>query len=138
MTLPKSADAIFIEASKTQSGKIRSLNLKQLYDEGVNTDGVLIGHYSNVTVYLKSIAANYGRDSKSDHITLRDTGDFYATFKVVFLKNSFTIQANDNKDGDHLQEIYPKILGLTDESKAELSQLIKPNIVKAIRAKILQ
>jgi len=135
--LPKIADKLFIAAVKENEAYIRTLNLYQLYEQGVNTDAEIIGYYSPVSIYLKGVAANYGRDSKTDHITLKDTGAFYDSFKVVIQKTQFKIIADDNKDGNHLQDAYPKIIGLTEESMGKLKERMLPIIIEDLRTEIL-
>jgi hypothetical protein len=65
--------------------------------------------------------------------TLRDTGDFYATFSVIPDRGFFTITANTIKDDDDLQDRWgDNLLGLTDENKTILFILIEEILVEKI------
>lgn len=119
-TLTVQAIAAPIWNDKYMQAQVIELNTdSQLYDKGVDADGVPIGQYSPFTVdYKQSIAGRLGNDTRTDHITLKDTGDFYRSFRFVPLSNGFEITADTDKGGgDDLAEMYGrKILGLTDES----------------------
>jgi len=98
----------------------------QLYEQGITSDGKFLGDYSTFTFeYKTTIAATLGNDTRSDHITLKDTGAFYNSFKFVNGKDSFSIEADTIKDGEDLIERDGKILGLTDENKLVVQKWIK-------------
>lgn len=98
------------------------IRIDQLFEQGVNEDGQVIGTYSIVTetVYNPEKVAG-------SHYTLRDTGDFYRSFMMQVLPDGIIVDANGVKeDGtDLLQKFTDKILGLTDESKIKLIEKIK-------------
>lgn len=117
--------------------KIITLNKHQLYDLGTMSDGEPTGQYSNATKYFyKPLAAAEGRDGKTDHITLKDTGDFYSSMKVRQEDDVFYIEADMVKEDSDLEARFPEALGLTDESKEEIINEIKPKILEAIRQEI--
>ena len=93
------------------------LNQIQLYDKGINADGLTLGEYSPVTIgYWKPLAASEGRDGKTSNVTLKDTGDFYNSMKFEKDSQQFWISGDVNKGGTNLMQIYGQILGLTTES----------------------
>lgn len=98
------------------------IRIDQLFEEGINEDGQVIGTYSIVTetVYNPEKVAG-------SHYTLRDTGDFYRSFMMQVLPDGIIVDADGIKeDGtDLLQKFTDKILGLTDESKIKLIEEIK-------------
>jgi hypothetical protein len=98
------------------------IRIDQLFEEGINEDGQVIGTYSIVTetVYNPEKVAG-------SHYTLRDTGDFYRSFMLQVLPDGIIVDADGIKeDGtDLLQKFTDKILGLTDESKIKLIEEIK-------------
>jgi hypothetical protein len=111
----------------------------QLYDKGVDAAGNQIGEYSFWTkAYFKPLAAAEGRDGRTDHITLKDTGEFYASFQFVNESDGFHITANTLKeDGNDLAVIYGgKILGLTSESIAAISPEIRERLAELARKAI--
>ena len=93
------------------------LNQIQLYDKGINADGLTLGEYSPVTIgYWKPLAASEGRDGKTSNVTLKDTGEFYNSMKFEKDSEQFWISGDVNKGGTDLMQIYGQILGLTTES----------------------
>ena len=111
----------------------------QLYDKGIDAAGNELGQYSFWTkAYFKPIAASQGRDGRTDHITLKDTGEFYASFRFVNEPDGFMISANTIKDdGNDLAVIYGnKILGLSSESMAEITPEIRERLVELSRKTI--
>jgi hypothetical protein len=107
----------------------------QLYEKGIDSKGNSLGDYSFVTkYYFKPLAATEGRDGRTDHITLKDTGEFYRSFKVKVYKDSFVISANTQKEDNDLAQIFGReILGLTNESLSELIPEIKERINEILR-----
>lgn len=111
----------------------------QMYDKGINSEGDQIGEYSFWTkAYWKPLAAAEGRDGRTDHITLKDTGEFYASFRFVNEPDGFKITANTLKeDGNDLAVIYgEKILGLSSESMAYIRPEIRERLSQLTRKAI--
>ena len=103
----------------------------QLYDKGVDSDGNSLGEYAPITInYYKPLAASEGRDGRTDHITLKDTGTFYKSMKVVNKADSFEIDADDP---NNLQGRYPDLLGLTDDSKNEIIPQIRDSLIEKLK-----
>lgn len=105
---------------------------EQLYERGVDSEGRSLGAYSFVTKYhYKPIAAKEGRDGRTDHVTLKDTGDFYRSFRFKNEKDGFYFEANTIKEDTDLAEVFGKeIIGLTNQSKADVSRWIKEPLQK--------
>lgn len=113
----------------TQQEIIR-LNQEQLYEEGIDSEGfeldnidniyTLPGVYSQFTVQIKR-----EKGQRFDHITLRDTGAFYDSFRVIVDRDAFTLDANDLKDGTHLFHVYgDDVMGLTGFNKERVKNVI--------------
>jgi hypothetical protein len=116
--------------------------LDQLYIQGENADGRIIGVYSAVTEYLtQGQSYTYEgvttRKLEGHKMTLFDSGDFFKTFDIKYENDGFRILADDTKDDTHLLNRYPKIIGLSDESKVKLIEMLKPYLLASIR-KILR
>jgi len=94
---------------------------KQLYEKGINSLGRSLGRYSEITIMIKKFEGK-----PFDRVTLKDTGDFYRTFKVEVRKGEIVISANTIKDDDDLIEKYgSEIIGLTDENLEKLINFAK-------------
>lgn len=111
----------------------------QLFQNGIDATGTVIGEYSPVTEQLnegKVFSFDGKRRTKKagEPIFLYDTGDFYRSFKVVVKKDGFVIEANTNvEDGRPLDKQFGKdILGLTNESKGIISKAIQKEVAKGI------
>ena len=77
-----------------------------------------------------------GRGGKQ--YTLRDTGEFWDSFKVIVEKGSITINADPIKDNDNLFEIYgTDIVGLTDENLQILINVALENFIRYYEKNIL-
>jgi hypothetical protein len=107
----------------------------QLYEDGVDSLNKKLGNYSPYTINLKNL-----KGQKTSHITLKDTGAFYDSFKVQVDRSGITIIADDESIYDiPLTEDYGiDILGLTDENKAFLFDWLDENYNKYVRRKLFQ
>ncbi len=106
----------------------------QLYELGEDSKGRSLGNYSPVTIDFKLFGSG---DSRIDHITLKDTGEFYESFIVRPKKKGFTIEANPNKDGDNLFSIYGKdIVGLNDDNKELLMAFVAEDFNKELLKRV--
>tara|TARA_B100001287_G_C22686610_1_gene534240 strand:+ start:15205 stop:15678 length:474 start_codon:yes stop_codon:yes gene_type:complete len=109
----------------------------QLFEKGIRSDGTEIEpFYSPFTVELKQ-----SRGQRTDHVTLKDTGDFYNSF-VAFVDSSkdIIIQSNpikiDESTGFETNLIFKygeKIEGLTQENINILNQKLLVPIQKYIK-----
>jgi len=109
---------------------------EQLYDEGIRSDRSQIGEY---TAYTKQLKSSGTGDKKIDHITLKDTGEFYKSFRVKPSKKGFKITANPNKDDTNLfTEFGVDIVGLTKESVFKLLDFIEPMFSKEVEKRLFQ
>jgi len=117
---------------------ILQLNKDQLYDLGITADGKDLGGYAPYTLeYKEHEAGKLGRDTRSDHITLKDTGAFYDSFKLRSDIGGFIISADTKKEDTDLIT-FGKILGLTNENKGTLRGWVKPLFIAKVRAQIFR
>lgn len=124
--------AIDVEA---QDEIIRLNTQEQLYDEGIDSNENSLGEYSPVTKMIKT-----GLGQRIDHVTLKDTGAFYRSFRVIVKKDSFEIVADDVSLYDRpLTEVYGiDILGLTPDNLSWLGDFILTKYREYIEKHLLQ
>lgn len=125
---------------KVLQAQVIDLNKEnQLYENGVTANGKFLGEYAPFTYrYKTQMAGLLGNDTRADHITLKDTGSFYDSFKFRNRNDGFIIEAKTEKeDGTDLSVAYgPQILGLTDESITEIIPEVRQRMVDVVRSKI--
>lgn len=87
---------------------------EQLFEKGITSTGVSIADYapySQVTVEIKR-----QKGQPVNRVTLRDEGDFHASFAIKADNEQFEIVANDWKVKDLTLYYGDEILGLTDDN----------------------
>lgn len=123
--------------------EILDLNrIGQLFNKGIDSEGRRLsdvgGPYANLTLRL---AEEKGRPKKSrEDINLHDTGEFYRSFYIVLGSKEFYIEADTLKPGptDLKEEWGEDILGLTQESKDELTTWIRELLVPMVRQWLIE
>lgn len=121
---------------------VRLNRVEQLYEQGLDANDKIIGTYSYTTAseagentyIFNGIVShkNYG-----EPYTLFDSGEFYESFRVIVGTDGFVITANTAKpDGDLTQ--FGEILGITPESKDELSEKMVPFLRESLREEMLK
>ncbi len=113
---------------------IVSLNKDQLYEKGqidVNNPGKK-ERYAASTIKQKSKRATF---KKTEFVTLKWTGDFHESFKVVIFDKEFIITSKDLKWANWLEpnKRFENALGLTDDSKSKLREEILPIIIRRLK-----
>jgi len=129
-------EAWFFVIDEELKDEIIRLNTQdQLYEDGIDSLSETLGDYSSYTVARKSM-----KGQKTSNITLKDTGDFYKSFKVKVTATGFIIKADDSSKYDiPLTESFGlDILGLTEENKLFLYDYLEENYNKYVREKLLQ
>lgn len=109
----------------------------QLFEKGIDGLGKSLGQYAPSTKFFKrTIAGRLGRDTRSDHITLRDTGAFHSSIKVRLERDGIKIDSDPIKEDKNLLEVYgEEILFLTEENLTEFRNvLLKDDLIRKIRA----
>lgn len=125
---------------QTMQAQILDLNTEsQLYERGIDADSKSLGGYAPFTIeYKETIAGQMGNDTRTANVTLKDTGEFYRSFRFVKAADGFHIEADTEKDGGvDLAYLYgPKILGLTNESRQQIIPDIRERMLAIAREKI--
>jgi hypothetical protein len=126
-----------LDDKQLQAQIIDLITESQMYNLGVDGKGETLGEYAPVTIsFYKPRAASIGNDGRTDHVTLKDTGEFYASFRVASTNEGLVVKAETDKGDNDLIDIYPNLLGLTDASKAEILPEIRQSILELIREQI--
>ncbi len=119
------------------------LNLvDQLYTQGIDINDKIIGTYSYLTA-VKAGEEHYiynglvSVKAYKEPYTLYETGEFYDSFKVIVDQDGFVIEANTTKPDKDLLD-YGPILGLTADSKHELTKKMLPLLHKSLREYLLK
>jgi hypothetical protein len=88
----------------------------QLFEEGVDVFGVSLFQKRPYTPFTQKIKLSKGQPSK--RVTLKDTGDYYKTFRVLVESNGdFKIQSDPIKDGRSLFDKWDNVEGLTESNR---------------------
>ena len=107
----------------------------QLFEKGEDGLGNPLGEYADSTKFFKEIiAGQLGRSTRSDHITLKDTGEFYESVRIKLTSKGIEIVAETKKDNNDLIDKFGKeILFINDEN---LDDFIRPNLLDDLRKDI--
>jgi len=124
---------------KNLQAQIIDLNTtSQLYNKGVDAEGRSLGEYSLATIYgTSNFSGKIEKGQRFDHITLNDTGEFYQSFRFVNQSDGFTITADSVKDGNDLEKVFGKIVGLTQESVQEIIPEVRESMLAETRKAII-
>ena len=129
--------SLFLQEDDLEDVIIELNTQDQLFDQGIDAKGVTLesigGSYAPITVSIKRTEG-----LPFDRITLRDTGEFYKSFRVVVESDGFVIEADTLKNGVDLTTRWGNdILGLTDQSIEKLAFFIRPLVVEFVRQYML-
>ncbi len=113
---------------------IIELNQEQLYDRGVDSEGKDLGRpgYSDYTIEIKK-----KKGQRYDHVTLKDTGRFYKSFRIRVNKDGFTIDAKAPGKPDLYYRYGVDILGMDDVSQLQFSHILVSKLHEQILENIL-
>lgn len=125
--------ATIMRDSDFQKWMLDTIRQKQLYEKGIRGDGTEIGQYSLFSKLFKI-------DRNLDHITLKETGDFYNSLNVVIGYDDFFITGNGDKVDDlgnktNLFDRYDNngtLLSFTEENEVILSEIIQNKLLDEI------
>jgi hypothetical protein len=127
-----SVDAITDAAIIENKDDILNANRDQMYERG-EIDVQRPGYrekYAASTIKQKRKSARF---PKTDFITLKWTGDFHDSLKLLLFKDKIVIQSDDMKWANWLETRFNNALGLTEESLKAIRDKIKLSFIKLIR-----
>lgn len=123
---------LFDQSLKENESAICDLNRDQMYEEGVmNVKTGQKEHYAESTKRAKKKAPF----SKTEFVTLKWMGTFHKELKIVVFKDYFVVQSNNKIWGNYLEPNprFTSALGLTKDSKSELRNLMRNELIKKIK-----
>jgi hypothetical protein len=125
---------VIAEAKQFEQYILRSNTEEQLYRRGQDSEGFeLMPSYTPFTVQIKR-----SKGQPTDRVTLLDTGQFHASFYVIWQDTEFEIYAKDVLTPKLAGKYGPEIFGLDDNSQQDLidnlRQPLKDNLKKAVAA----
>lgn len=105
-----------------ESQDIVDMNKQQLLS-GFDADGAPLGEYSPTSIEIRQ-----KKGLQTDHIDLRYSGRFQASFVIERRGNIFDLEALDPKWIDKLEPRWPDALGLTKANEDKLTELLSQQI----------
>lgn len=133
----KNMERVLNEIIKDNTKEILALNRDQMYEQGVvdvnNPSAIL--NYAPSTIRQKNKRARFKR---TDHITLKWDGGFHEGLFLKIEKDQFIISSKDSKwakfsSGEWGAGRFENALGLTEESKGEVRELVKSDLIIGFR-----
>ena len=113
--------------------------IDQLFNQGIDSKGQSLGEYAASTILGTSkFKGKIEKGQPTDRVTLKDTGDFYKSFNILFEEDGFEITADENIDYvPKLLDTYGEdIVGLTTDNLQEAIFVIRGAIIRKIENKI--
>lgn len=116
---------------RSSTDEIKRLNKEQLYNFGVDSEGVKLKRYAS-NYYAKE--KNY--DNRRPGFGVPDlyvTGKFYKGFYTSISPNKIEISSKDSKTQKLIDNYTPDIFGLTDDNETYFAiRTLRPEIIKYI------
>lgn len=106
-------DDIILGLIQGEERTVLDLNREsQLFDLGEDANSREIRpRYTPYTIQIKRL-----KGQPIDRVTLKDTGDFYRSFDIVYTADAFEILALDSKTQKIVAKYGYEVLGLSDDS----------------------
>ena len=111
----------------------------QLFEQGIDSKGRSLGDYSIATIEgTSNFRGKKQKGQRYDHITLKDTGDFYRSFRIELTGSTFKIVADGQKEETNLFAEYGiDIIGLTQFNMSVVMSAAVPIIQKYIKSVLI-
>lgn len=104
----------------------------QLYELGINIKEVSLMSYAPYSATTRLM--KFLKHQPTNRVTLRDTGDFYQSFKVVATIEGFELEATDFKTEKLVFKYGKDIIGLTDKNLSIfVHEYIYPELNRTLR-----
>lgn len=124
------------EIMRNEEVIVRMIAEEQLYELGIEGKGIEIKSYAPYAP--RTIERKKRKGQPYDRVTLRDTGEFHASLKVVFDDNGFYVTSTDDKSKYLLDRYGKTIFRLTNQNLSILlNEYIKPSLKEKFKNYIL-
>lgn len=111
---------------------IKMVTQEQLYEKGIEGRGIEISSYSPYKP--RTIKKKIRKGQPYDRVTLKDTGEFYASLHVEHDDEGFYVTSSDDKSQYLLKRYGKTIFRLTDENlKVLLHDYIRPSLKQKMK-----
>lgn len=108
---------------------------EQLYEQGIEGRGIKIASYKPYAP--RTIRDKIRKGQPYDRVTLRDTGEFHVSLKVVFDNEGFYITSDDEKSQYLLDKYGKTIFRLSDENlKILINDYIRPSLKSKLKERL--
>lgn len=105
---------------------------KQLFEEGIDGKGNRLPGYVRTTIRIK-----ISKGQPADRTTLRDTGDYHASFTIDAYDDRFEVKTNVDYDKYIVGRYGEDIMRVTIQNMREfLETYYKPNLIRYVNNKI--
>lgn len=120
------------EILKYEDVIISMVTEQQLYEQGIEGRGIKISSYQPYS--QRTIKRKQKKGQPTDRVTLRDTGEFYASLHVEFDGKGFYVTSTDDK-AEYLLKRYGKtIFRLTNENlNILIREYIRPELHERLK-----
>ena len=126
-------DALLLDLVRYNEAAVISMNVDDQLYQGIDAEGKEVA-----PPYQPSTVRHKIRNGRPyDRVTLRDEGDFHASFFVRYDADQFALDATDYKKQWLDRKYTPKIYGLTPANIDRLSAMIRERFVEEARKIIL-
>lgn len=129
--IPKKLDKAVLVSLKAHEKQVLDYITKiQLFEKGEDGQGISLGEYTPFTIEIKK-----AKGQRTDHITLRDTGTFYKSYKLT-LGGLVTADAQ-KEDTNLVTEFGADILVLSDKGQdVMIKSFVREDLQNVVRKEI--
>lgn len=124
----KRKDEIILDLVKDIEHIILDMNIEQLEKHGIDGEGIELPEYTDLTKIIKR-----SKGQITEHVTLKDEGDFHESFFIIYKDKEFTIYSDDIKTNKLINKYGIQIFGLIAKNMEEMIDLIRPELLQKAR-----
>lgn len=130
----RTTDDIILDLVKTKEDKVIRMNIDDQLYQGFDSNGQSI----KPPYRPKTVRKKKRKGDPYDRVTLRDEGDFHASFFVIYGGDEFELSAKDAKKVWLERRYGSAIYGLTDDNVERLRNLIREPLIDELKKRILK
>lgn len=127
-------DSLILDLVRENEAMVISMNVDDQLFRGINADGQEVAPPYRPSTVIRKMR----KSQPYDRVTLRDEGDFHASFFIRYDVDQFTLDATDQKKQWLDRKYSPKIYGLTDANIGRLTGMVEARFIDEARKALLQ